>query len=163
MPPSKRVAVFASLLGILLSTGAGQAQVGSQTPFAFDAPLKSAGAVFPQASGLVKFRQPEDRVQTVELDVSVTGLAPNTHYELQRAVDQTLDGRCAGADWLTLGADNKTPREIVTDARGAGRAFLTRNLSAFPRGTAFDIHFRVVEKGGSVVALESACHAFTIR
>lgn len=165
---STRTWVFLPAAVILLAAGyqvdARQSSApSSPPPFTFDAKLKpAAGTTFAQASGLVKFRQPEDRPQTVELEVSVGGLGPNAHYQLQRAVDQVMDGACTGTDWLTLGADNNTPRDIVTDAAGDGQALLTRSLSAFPRGSTFDIHFRVVDAGGAAV-LESGCSAFAIR
>lgn len=136
----------------------------SPPAFDLDVTMKPvADTRFTSAAGLVKFRQRDERVQEVQLDVSVRGLAPNTHYKLERAVDQALDGNCTGTEWLALGADNKTPRDIVTDAKGAGSAQLTRNLAAFPRGTAFDIHFRVIGADGGAVVLESGCYSFTVR
>jgi hypothetical protein len=51
----------------------------------------------------------------------------------------------------------------MTDEEGDGRADLFRNLAAIPVGTRFDIHFRVVDTATSAVALESACHQFTVR
>jgi hypothetical protein len=75
-------------------------------------------------------------------------------------VDGVVDGTCTSASgWLTLGA-GLTPLAIVTDERGSGRAALFRDLGAFPVGSRFDIHFRVIEDVGGGVALESGCYEF---
>jgi hypothetical protein len=110
--------------------------------------------------GLVKFRQPKDGVAIVELGVWVRDLSPNTTYVLQRANDTSVDDQCTGTNWLTLG-QGSVPRSIVTDERGTGRAELFRDLSAFPLGSTFDIHFRVLGPSGATV-LESGCYQFTI-
>src|SRR5881394_1837789 len=68
------------------------------------------------AQGHVKFRQPNDDELRVNLDVAVRGLAPNTHYQLQRAVD-TNDGNCTSTAWLTLGK-GPVAQDIVTDEAG---------------------------------------------
>ena len=111
--------------------------------------------------GLVKFRQPNDAERIIYLDTWVRGLAANTSYRLQRAVDTNLDGECTSTSWLTLGK-GLTPEAIVTDDGGTGRAELFRSVAAFPVGSQFDIHFRVIEDATSAVALESACYRFTI-
>jgi hypothetical protein len=111
--------------------------------------------------GLVKFRQPRDDAQIVYLDVWVRGLAPNTTYVLQRAVDSNVDGICTSTAWLTLG-EGLQPQSITTDANGAGRAELFRDLAAVPAGSAFDIHFRVIEQGSSAVVLTSECYQFVV-
>ena len=111
--------------------------------------------------GLVKFRQPKDDAQIVYLDVWVRGLAPNTTYVLQRAVDPNVDGICTSTAWLTLGRGLE-PQSITTDAKGRGQAQLFRDLAAVPVGTAFDIHFRVIEEGSSAVVLTSECYQFVV-
>ena len=111
--------------------------------------------------GLVKFRQPNDAALIIHLDTWVRSLAPNTSYELQRAVDTNLDGDCTGTAWITLGRGS-LPQAIVTDDDGTGRAELFRSVAAFPVGSRFDIHFRVVQAGTSTVVLESQCYQFTI-
>ncbi len=110
--------------------------------------------------GLVKFRQPKDGVAIVHLDVWVRDLTPNAVYRLQRATDMNVNDDCAGANWLILG-QGPTPGSIITDDRGTGRAAFFRDLSAFAPGTAFDIHFRVIDAGNTVV-LESVCYQFAI-
>jgi hypothetical protein len=110
--------------------------------------------------GLVKFRQPNDFQRIVYLDTWVRNLAPNASYRLQRAVDANVNDDCTGQNWLTLG-EGLVPREIVTDNWGTGRAELWRDLSAFPVGSRFDIHFRVIDAAGAVV-LESECYQFVI-
>jgi hypothetical protein len=111
--------------------------------------------------GLVKFRQPKDDQAVVQLDAWVRDLAPNSEYLLQRAVDAVVDDECTSTDWLTLGAGLQ-PRSIVTDARGTGRARLSRDLSAVPPGTEFDIHFRVVDARTLAIVLQSECYQFRI-
>jgi hypothetical protein len=126
-----------------------------QPPFNLEAILRGDGF------GLVNFRQQKDPTASiVTLDVWVRDLVPNTSYDLQRAVDQTLDGVCTGTNWLTLGR-GPTPQSIVTDDRGTGRADLWRDLSTFAPGTAFDIYFRVVN--GTSIVLQSDCHRFVVR
>ncbi len=111
--------------------------------------------------GLVKFRQPNDADRIVYLDVWVRDLAPNTAYQLQRAVDTVVDDNCTSSGWLTLGKGT-TPQTIVTDSRGTGREDLFRNLGATTPGTTFDIHFRVIDAITSAVVLTSGCYQFTV-
>jgi len=111
--------------------------------------------------GHVKFRQPNDGELIVHLDTWVRDLQPLTSYVLQRATDTALDGACTGTNWLTLGKGS-TPQAITTDERGTGSEELFRNLSAFPVGSTFDIHFRVLEQATSAVVLTSGCYQFTI-
>jgi len=110
--------------------------------------------------GHVKFRQPNDADRIVYLDTWVRDLKPNTEYRLQRATDVNVNDDCTGTNWLTLGMGT-VPQSITTDSRGTGRAALFRNLAAFPVGSTFDIHFRVIDAGGAVV-LESSCYQFVV-
>ena len=111
--------------------------------------------------GLVKFRQPKDADQIVNLDVWVRDLAPNHSYSLQRATDTNVNDDCVGTNWLTLG-QGLVPQSIATDETGTGRADLFRNLAAIPAGTQFDIQFRVIDTTTSTVVLESACYQYTV-
>ena len=111
--------------------------------------------------GLVKFRQPNDDARIVHLDVWLRDLVPNTSYLLQRAVDTNVDDNCTSTAWLTLGK-GLLPQSITTDETGTGREELFRNLGAFPPGSEFDIHFRVIEEATSTVVLTSKCYQFTI-
>jgi hypothetical protein len=111
--------------------------------------------------GLVKFRQPNDDALIIRLDTWVRDLAPNTSYLLQRAVDVTVDDNCTSTDWLTLGKGLQA-QSITTDADGTGREELFRSVAAFPVGSEFDIHFRVIDAGSSAVVLTSECYQFTI-
>ena len=111
--------------------------------------------------GLVKFRQPNDDARIVHLDVWLRDLVPNTSYLLQRAVDTNVDDNCTSTAWLTLGKGLQ-PQSIMTDETGTGREELFRNLGAFPPGSEFDIHFRVIEEATSTVVLTSKCYQFTI-
>jgi len=138
------------------SGGADPVPWGPETPrFNLEIILRGDGF------GLVRFRQPNDDVLVVDLDVWVRDLAPNTSYLLQRAVDTNLDGSCTSTAWLTLGKGS-VPQSITTDATGTGREDLFRSLAAFPVGTRFDIHFRVIEEATGAVALTSQCYQFTI-
>ncbi len=110
--------------------------------------------------GHVKFRQPNDADRIVNLDTWVRDLAPNAAYRLQRATDTAINDDCTGTNWLTLGIGS-VPQSITTDSRGTGRAALFRNLAAFPVGSTFDIHFRVIDASGAVV-LESTCYQFVV-
>jgi hypothetical protein len=149
--PSSSVAVQG-----VSSNPSSQAQA-AQPPFNLEAILRGEGF------GLVKFRQERDlAANIVKLDVWVRDVAPNASYSLQRAVDTALDDVCSGTNWLTLG-QGVTPQPIVTDDRGTGRADLWRDLSAFAAGTAFDIHFRVIETGTTNVVLQSDCYRFVVR
>jgi hypothetical protein len=109
----------------------------------------------------VKFRQPNDADQIVYLDVFVRDLSPNTSYLLQRAVDPVVDDNCTSGDWLTLG-NGLVAQSITTDENGTGREQLFRSLAAFPAGTEFDIHFRLINEATSAVVLRSECYQFTI-
>jgi hypothetical protein len=129
----------------------------AEPPFNLEAVLHGDGF------GLVTFRQQKDPTRNiVDLDVWVRDLAPNTSYNLQRAVDTMLDGSCTGTNWLTLGK-GPAPEAIVTDGSGSGRASLWRDLSAVPAGSAFDIYFRVMNAQTSDVVLQSDCYRFVVR
>lgn len=113
--------------------------------------------------GLVKFRQPNDGDFVVYLDTWVRGLAPNTAYALQRAVDLSPpDDDCAAeSGWLTLGR-GLVPQAIVTDEQGTGRESLFRLVPPTP-GVEFDIQFRIVDDASkSVAVLQSGCYQYTI-
>ena len=113
-----------------------------------------------QGFGLVTFRQPNDAALIINLDTWVRDLTPNASYQLQRAVDTTIDGTCTSTSWLTLGK-GLTPATIDTDERGTGRAELFRSVAAFPVGSTFDIHFQVVDATTGAVVLQSDCYQFT--
>jgi hypothetical protein len=129
-----------------------------QPPFNLEAILHGVGF------GHVKYRQEKNPdANIIQLGIWVRDLAPNTTYSFQRAVDTILDGVCTSENWLTLG-QGATPYPIVTDSRGTGRADLWRDLTnLFAAGTAFDIHFRVVEAGTTNVVLQSDCYRFIVR
>jgi len=147
------------LLGACSADNAGptpSASWGPETPnFNLEVILRGDGF------GLVKFRQPNDAAAIVYLDTWVRGLAPSTEYVLQRAVDPVVDDECTSTAWLTLGRGTE-PQSITTDATGTGRQELFRNLAAFPPGTEFDIHFRVVDAVTQAVVLDSECYQFRI-
>ena len=164
--PAAPTAVTSAAVSAVASTQTAVAQAspadgqpwGPETPnFNLEVILRGDSGGF----GLVKFRQPNDDALIVYLDTWVRNLKPLTTYVLQRATDGTLDGACSGVNWLTLGKGT-APQSITTDATGTGRESLFRNLSAFPTGATFDIHFRVLEEATSAVVLTSGCYQFTI-
>lgn len=129
---------------------------GPETPnFNLQVVLRGSGF------GLVEFRQPNDADRVVYLGTWVRDLAPNTSYQLQRAVDTTVDDVCTSTSWLTLGK-GLTPQAITTDASGTGQEELYRDLGGFAVGSEFDIHFRVIEVASGAVVLSSDCYQFTI-
>jgi hypothetical protein len=120
-----------------------------------------------QGFGHVKFRQRNDDERIINLDTWVRDLQPNHDYLLQRAVDTSLDGNCTSTAWLTLGEGFEvTP--ITTDDRGTKRVAFFRNLDppgpmTGPQpGTAFDIHFRVIDAATSAPVLQSGCYRYTV-
>ena len=135
---------------------------GPATPnFNLEVILRPVAAAPADGFGLVKFRQPKDADKIVYLDVWVRDLAPNHSYYLRRATDSNVNDDCTGTNWLTLG-QGSVPQSIVTGETGTGRASLFRNLAAFPLGTKFDIHFRVIDATTQAVVLDSACYQFTV-
>lgn len=149
------------MLVLLFSSSSAVAQEqgppwGPETPsFNLEVVLRGEGF------GLVKFRQPNDGAFIIYLDVWVRDLLPNTSYVLQRAVDPIVDDNCTSTAWLTLGKGLQ-PQSITTDERGTGREALFRSVAAFPAGSEFDIHFRVIEETTSEVVLTSPCYQFII-
>jgi hypothetical protein len=135
-----------------------KAPTPANPPFNLEVILRGEGKRF----GHVKFRQPNDIDRIVTLGVWVRDLEPNHEYKLQRAVDTNIDGDCTGTSWLTLGL-GLTPQSIRTNETGTGNQELWRSLAAFPAGSTFDIHFRVIDAVTSAVILTSDCYKFTIR
>jgi len=155
-------ALFAAVVALLLVGQAYAAEPpwGPETPpFNVEVILRdvSGGSGF----GHVKFRQPNDSDKIIYLQTWVRGLEPNHAYQLQRAVDTSLDGSCTGGAWLTLG-QGLTPQMVTTDGGGTGRELLFRDLSMVRTGTQFDIHFRLVDAGTGVPVLASGCYRFTV-
>lgn len=112
--------------------------------------------------GFLRFRQYENETQMIHLDTWVHHLEPNTSYQLQRAVDTTIDGNCTSTGWLTLG-EGLVAKSIVTDSKGSGSAELFRSVAAIPVGSTFDIHFQIVKEGTTEVVLTSDCYEYTVR
>jgi len=158
----KVVAVLAALAAMTTSAGTSARPSGPATPnFNLEAVLRPVTGGPDNGFGLVKFRQPKDSDTIAYLGVWVRDLAPNHDFALQRATDSIVNDDCVGTNWLTLGK-GLAPQAITTDARGAGGAVLSRDLSAVPTGTQFDIQFRVIDAATSAVVLRSACHRFTV-
>jgi hypothetical protein len=163
----KLLAVFAALT-VVAAPAAWAQSIGPTVPsernfVAFLSPV----AAGPGGFGLVLFRQPEDGLKIVYLDVWVAGLAPSHSYYLQRATDSTVDDNCTGTNWLTLG-QGLVPQAITTDALGTGRASLFRDLdppgplTGPPPGTRSDIHFRVIDAVTEAEVLKSGCYQFVV-
>jgi hypothetical protein len=114
------------------------------------------------AFGHVEFRQNNDDALIFDLEVWVRGLQPNTHYRFQRAVETVVNDDCTSTAWLTIGLGT-VAQDIVTDERGTATQVLFR-ASTVPRGTAFDLHTRVVTATTvPTVVLESECYQFFVR
>ena len=142
--------------------GAATSGVGAATGWGPETPHFNLQVVLRgDGFGLVKFRQPNDDLLIINLDTWVRDLVPNTSYLLQRAVDMQVDDVCSSAAWLTLGKGAQ-PQSITTDASGTGREELFRSVAAFPIGSEFDIHFRVINEASQAVVLTSECYQFTI-
>ena len=107
------------------------------------------------------FRQANDDATRIDLGVWVRDLAPNTSYRLQRAVDSAIDDHCTSDSWLTLGAGG-VAQDIVTDDRGTAKQDLFRVIPT-PKGTPFDIHFRVVTATTGTPVLTSDCYQYYVR
>jgi len=114
--------------------------------------------------GHIKFRQDVDPSKIIVLDTWVRHLEPNHQYLLQRAVDaaNVVDGNCTSTGWLTLGK-GLTPQSILTGDNGTGSEELWRDVSTAASGTAFDIHFRVVDATTMAVVLTSNCYQYEVR
>ena len=114
--------------------------------------------------GHIHFGQDRDAAKIIDLDTKVHHLEPNHEYLLQRAVDaiNVVDGNCTSTSWLTLGY-GLTPHAILTDDQGNGEDILWRDVTAIPSGSAFDIHFRVIDKLTLDVVLTSDCYRYTVR
>jgi hypothetical protein len=114
-------------------------------------------------TGFLKFRQNPDSVGIITLDTKVTYLEPDHAYILERAVNPIADTTgCSSTAWLKLGA-GLTPLSIHTDEHGNGEATLWRNVSAIAPGTAFHIHFQVVDSVSSATVLTSDCYNYVVR
>ncbi len=129
-------------------------------PFDLNVVLRGEG----NSHGHLKFRQDPDPAKIVELDIKVHHLAPDHEYLLQRAVDviNVVDGNCTSTSWLTLGK-GLMPQSILTDDHGKGSEELWRDVSAVPSGSAFDIHFRVIDAVSSAIVLTSDCYQYQVR
>lgn len=114
--------------------------------------------------GHIKYRQDIEDAKIISLETWVRGLEPNHSYLLQRAVDaiNVVDGNCTSTSWLTLGK-GLTPQSILTNENGTGGEELWRDISMIPSGSAFDIHFRVVDAISMNVVLASDCYKYVVR
>jgi hypothetical protein len=158
----KAPALLAMFVLLFLSSSAAAQVRQTQPPWGPETPPFNLEAILRgEGFGLVKFRQPNDDDFIIYLDVFLRDLAPNTNYLLQRAVDPIVDDNCTSTAWLTLGKGLQ-PQSITTDETGEGREQLFRSVAAFPPGSEFDIHFRVIEEETSAVVLTSKCYQFTI-
>ena len=126
-----------------------------------DVPLQSG--IKDAGAGLIKFRQNPDTARIITLDTWVIKLLPNHAYQLQRAVNPKADpSGCSSTAWLTLG-EGLQPKTILTDAHGNGNAKLWRDITAIARGTAFHIHFQIVDAATLAPVLTSDCFDYTVR
>jgi hypothetical protein len=157
-----RVLKLLALVATLTAAAAAAAQASGASPerpkVDFNAVLRPVAGGPEQGTGLVKFRQPEDAEVKVFLDVRLHHLAPQHGYYLERAVDPNVNDDCQGTNWARLGRPD--PVVITTDEKGAARAEdLWRDLTMV-LGTAFDIHFRVIDAENGATVLQSGCYQF---
>jgi len=88
---------------------------------------------------------------------SVRGAFPDLRFTIH---DEIADGDKVVIRWTVTG----TQRSDFLGHPASGKTIdVTGDLSAFAPGTAFDIHFRVIETGTTDVALQSGCYRFVIR
>lgn len=115
------------------------------------------------ASGFINFHQDPDAAKIITLDTRVSHLEPNHSYILERAVNPISDTTgCSSTAWLKLGL-GLVPQAIHTDEHGNGEADLWRNVSAIASGTAFHIHFQVIDSASSTTVLTSDCYNYVVR
>lgn len=112
--------------------------------------------------GYIKFRQDPDPAQVISLETWVFNLQPKRAYQLQRAVNPITDNDCSSTVWLTLGKGLEAS-SIHTNILGVGKADLFRDISAIAKGTAFRIHFQIIDSVTQEIALSSDCYAYTVR
>jgi hypothetical protein len=156
-----RLLTIVALLTALTAAvaAAAHADPGEDQGRNLDVVLRPTTAGPPDGLGKIRFRQPEDAQKMIFLETWVR-LLPDRSYRLQRAVDTTLDGVCAGTNWMTLARADGS-EAIETNDKGTGRAMLQRSVEALPTGSRFDIHFRVIDANG-IVVLESGCYQYTV-
>ena len=154
------VGALAAALVLAAQAGAAGPPWGPETPpFNLEVILRDVGSG--PGFGHVKFRQPNDADKIIYLDTWVRDLESTHEYQLQRAVDTSLDGDCTSTAWLTLGK-GLAAQTITTDDRGTGRELLFRNVAALATGTQFDIHFRVIDAVRGTPVLASGCYRFAV-
>ena len=112
--------------------------------------------------GEIKFRQDQNTDRIIVLSTRVIRLLPNHSYLLQRAVDPIAGTGCLSTSWLTLGLGLQ-PQTIDTDNQGNGYAELWRDISSVAHGTAFYIHFQIVDATTSATVLSSDCYQYAVR
>jgi len=143
-----------------LKSGNTKAPTPATPNFNLEVILRGEGNSF----GHIKFRQDNDAAKIITLGVWIRDMEPNHDYLLQRAVDTNLDGECTSTTWLTLGKGLvMPPQPITTDDNGTGQEELWRDISAVPSGTAFDIHFQIIDAKTSAVVLSSDCYQYAVR
>ncbi|MEO6914593.1 MAG: hypothetical protein ABI151_02200 [Chitinophagaceae bacterium] len=129
----------------------------------YDLDIRLSGEGKDAGTGFIQFRQNPDTARVITLETTVSHLRPNHAYLLQRAVNPIADvSGCSSTAWLTLG-EGLEPRFILTDAKGEGNAKLWRDISSIPRGTAFHIHFQILDAATSSPVLTSGCFDYTVR
>jgi hypothetical protein len=142
------LAVIAALAAVVM-TGAAQADPGLHSTLT---------AVAGQGTGhvLVAPTAEDQGTFAVQVTVNIHGAAPNTTFEVARAVDLNPDGVCTMASgWLPLG-------NLTTSPGGAGAAhFEVHRGAPFLSGVRFDAVFRAVGTDGS--ELRSDCLTVTVK
>jgi len=116
---------------------------------------------FKSPIGFVKFRQ-DNPDHIINLYTWVYNLKPRHAYQLQRAVNPITDPDCTSTAWLTLGK-GLVVQSIHTNAFGFGQEDLFRDISAIASGTAFRIHFQIIDSVTNETVLTSTCLAYSVK
>ncbi len=110
--------------------------------------------------GEIKFRQDQNTDRIIVLSTRVIRLLPNHSYLLQRAVDPIAGTGCLNIGFPLI---RNTTTAIDTDNQGNGYAELWRDISSVAHGTAFYIHFQIVDATTSATVLSSDCYQYAVR
>ena len=131
-------------------------------PFNLNVTLVDASNSESKSFGYIEFRQNPDTARIITLTTTLARLKPNHAYMLQRAVDPITSTACLSVSWLTLGL-GLIPYSITTNNEGNAKTQLWRAVTSIARGTAFYIHFQVVDTESLQVVLVSDCYQYQVR
>jgi hypothetical protein len=151
---------FVRSLGLLLAVSlflgvrSARAEPGTQSDLTDIRTGEKKGHVdiSPTASGQGTF--------VAQVTVNVHNLAPNTTYQVWRAIDFVPDGVY---DPTAPGAPFTQIESITTSAGGAGEAHFVRSSDTLVSGDQFDLLLQVRLNDGVTVVLQSAVMTVTVK